>query len=80
MLVCEIFFKLKFSKFLQNIRTLIVFGKFLLIVWGKIIQVAAYNGARTINDLVNIFCMYDPSVYLMLYSNRIEEMPENITV
>ena len=32
MTVCEIFFKLKFSKFMQNIRTLIVFGKFLYIV------------------------------------------------
>jgi hypothetical protein len=30
--VCEICFKLKFSKFILNIRTLIVFGKFLLIV------------------------------------------------
>ena len=30
--VCEIFFKLKFSKFIQNIRTLECFGKFLLIV------------------------------------------------
>ena len=32
MTVCEIFFKLKFSKFIQNIRTQNVFGKFLLIV------------------------------------------------
>ena len=29
--VCEIFFKLKFSKFVQNFRTINVFGKFLLI-------------------------------------------------
>ena len=29
--VCEIFFKLKFSKSILNIRTLDVFGKFLLI-------------------------------------------------
>ena len=28
--VCEIFFKLKFSKFIQDIRTLKNFGKFLL--------------------------------------------------
>ena len=33
MTVCEIFFKLKFSKFKLNIRTLIVFGKFILIVY-----------------------------------------------
>ena len=32
MTVCEIYFKLKFSKFILNIKTLIVFGKFLLIV------------------------------------------------
>ena len=32
MTVCQIFFKLKFSKFIQNFRTLNVFGKFLLIV------------------------------------------------
>ena len=30
--VCVIFFELKFSKFIQNIRTLERFGKFLLIV------------------------------------------------
>ena len=30
--VCEICFKLKFSKFIPNIRTLESFGKFLLIV------------------------------------------------
>jgi hypothetical protein len=30
--VCEIFFKLKFSKSILNIKTLDVFGKFLLIV------------------------------------------------
>ena len=30
--VCEIFFKLKFSKFFKDIRTLESFGKFLLIV------------------------------------------------
>ena len=29
--VCEIFFKLKFSKFIQDIKTLESFGKFLLI-------------------------------------------------
>ena len=34
--VCEIFFKLKFSKFMQNIRALIVFGKFLLIVYVRV--------------------------------------------
>ena len=32
MTVCEIFFKLKFSKFIQNIRILESFSKFLLIV------------------------------------------------
>ena len=31
--VCQIFFKLKFSEFIQNFRTLNVFGKFLLIVF-----------------------------------------------
>ena len=31
--VCEIYFKLKFSKFNQNIGTLDIFGKFLLIVF-----------------------------------------------
>ena len=31
--VCQTFFKLKFSKFIQNIRTLNIFGKFLLIVF-----------------------------------------------
>ena len=30
--LCEILFKLKFSKFFQNISTLESFGKFLLIV------------------------------------------------
>ena len=30
--VCEIFFKLEFSKFIQNTRTLESFGKFLIIV------------------------------------------------
>ena len=30
--ICEIFFKLKFSKFVQDIKTLERFGKFLLIV------------------------------------------------
>ena len=30
--VCEIFFQLNFSKFIQNFKTLNVFGKFLLIV------------------------------------------------
>ena len=32
MTACQIFFKLKFSEFIQNFRTLNVFGKFLLIV------------------------------------------------
>ena len=32
MTVCEIFFKLKLSEFIQDIRTLESFGKFLLIV------------------------------------------------
>ena len=32
LVVCEIFFKLKFSKFIQDIRTLESFGKCLLIV------------------------------------------------
>ena len=32
MTVCQIFFKLKFSKFIQDIRILESFGKFLLIV------------------------------------------------
>ena len=31
-LICEIFFKLKFSKFVQDIKTLERFSKFLLIV------------------------------------------------
>ena len=39
MTVCEIFFKLKFSKFIINIRTLDVFGKFLLIVQGMNLKV-----------------------------------------
>ena len=30
--VCEIFFKIKFSKFIQDIRTLESFGTFLLIM------------------------------------------------
>ena len=33
MTVCQTFFKLKFSKFNQNFKTLKVFGKFLFIVW-----------------------------------------------
>ena len=33
MTVCQKFFKLKFSKVIQNFRTLNVFGKFLLIVY-----------------------------------------------
>ena len=32
LIVCEIFFKLKFSKFIQDIRTLESFGKFLLFI------------------------------------------------
>ena len=32
MTVCQIFFKLKFSKFIQNFRTLNVFGRFFLMV------------------------------------------------
>ena len=36
MTVCQIFFKLKFSKFIQNFRTLNVFGKFLLIVKSRL--------------------------------------------
>ena len=35
MTVCQIFFKLKFSKCIQNFRTLNVFGKFLLIVYAN---------------------------------------------
>ena len=34
----QIFFKLKFSKFIQNFRTLNVFGKFLLIVYGTVVS------------------------------------------
>ena len=39
--VCEIFFKLKFSNFIQDIRTVESFGKFLLIVYTKHTMVKA---------------------------------------
>ena len=45
MTVCEIFFKVKFGRYIQNFSTLDVFGKFILIVrsFGKTIFVSNYT-------------------------------------
>ena len=48
MTLCEIFFKLKFSKCIQNIRTLESFGKFLLIVNGPVKCEIVYDKSAVI--------------------------------
>ena len=50
MALYEIFFKLKFSKFNQNIRTLDVFGKFLLIVYFNIFLVGKQKKTKCSNE------------------------------
>ena len=65
MTVCQIFFKLKFSKFIQNFRTLDVFGKFILIV-----ETLRYQAQRSqqifqkfSKTIFNPFYLSDFSIY-----------------
>ena len=64
MTVCEIFFKLKFSKFIQDIRTLESFGKFLLIVWLKCIFTIQKN-LRVISQ-TKIPQKFDPHILIRI--------------